>query len=146
MTEPEVHGPIDFLLLQFPGTRFPDAAADQMLELTRRGTIRLYDLLLVEKDANGTVTALDAGGASTEKVGSFAAFAGARSGMLNDDDLRQAADVMDAGSVGILIVFENTWAIPFVGAALEAGGQVIAGSRIPAQDVVDALDALDANT
>ena len=64
--------------------------------------------------------------------------------MLGDDDLKQAGEAMNPGTIAALIVYENAWAIPFVGAALEEGGAVVASARIPATDVIAALDALDA--
>ena len=76
----------------------------------------------------------------------FSSFAGARSGLLGDDDVAQAGEVMEPGTIAVLIVYENTWAIPFVAAARRAGGEMVATTRIPAQDVMEALDALDATS
>jgi hypothetical protein len=59
--------------------------------------------------------------------------------------MHEAAATMQPGTLAVLIVYENTWAVPFVAAAMQSGGALIAGARIPAQDVMDALDALDAN-
>ena len=75
--------------------------------------------------------------------GGFSYFAGARSGMLGDDDAREAAEAMEPGTVAALIVYENTWAAPFVAAVRNSGGEMIASARIPAADVIAALDALD---
>jgi len=58
--------------------------------------------------------------------------------------MRAAADAMVPGTLAVLIVYENTWAVPFVAAARESGGEMIASARIPAQDVMDALDSLEA--
>jgi hypothetical protein len=65
-------------------------------------------------------------------------------GLVGDEDVAVAADAMEPGTVAALLVYENSWAIPFVAAARDAGGQVVASARIPAQDVMDALDALEA--
>ena len=143
MSDIAVHGPIDFLLIEFPGDRVTGAAADALMGLVERGIIRVYDLLIVRKADDGTFTGIDVSDVSADHVGGFAAFTGARSGLLGDDDLRQAADAMEPGTVAALIVYENSWAVPFVAAARDAGGQVIASARIPAQDVMDALDALE---
>jgi hypothetical protein len=59
--------------------------------------------------------------------------------------MQKAAAAMQPGTLAVLIVYENTWAVPFVAAAMESGGELIASARIPAQDVMDALDALEAN-
>jgi hypothetical protein len=78
-------------------------------------------------------------------VGGFADLAGVRSGLLTDEDMEKAAAAMQPGTLAVLIVYENTWAVPFVAAAMESGGELIASARIPAQDVMDALDSLEAN-
>lgn len=144
MPDTNVHGPIDFLLIEFTGDRLTGAAADALLDLVDRGIVRVYDLLAVRKDDDGGFSGIELTDLSADTVGGFTAFSGARSGLLGDDDVAQAAQAMKPGTVAVLIVYENAWAVPFVAAAHEAGGQLIASARIPAQDVMDALDALDA--
>lgn len=144
MTDVDVHGPIDFVLIEFSGDRFTGRAADALLDLVEQGIVRVYDLLVVRKDGDGTFSGVEITDLSSEEIGGFSAFSGARSGLLDDDDVAAAADAMEPGTVAALIVYENAWAVPFVAAARDAGGQVIAGARIPAQDVMDALDALEA--
>lgn len=143
MTDRAMHGPVDFVLIEFAGDRLTGGAADALMDLVDRGIVRVYDLLVIRKDSDGSFSGIDISDLSADRVGGFTAFAGARSGLLGDDDLRQAADAMEPGTVAALIVYENSWAIPFVAAALDAGGQLIASARIPAQDVMDALDAID---
>jgi Family of unknown function (DUF6325) len=144
MSDLDVHGPIDFLLLEFPDGQRTGKPADALLDLVDRGIVRIYDLLVLRKAEDGTVSGMEITDLSADDVGGFTAFAGAQSGLLGDDDARQAADAMKPGTVAALLMYENAWAIPFVAAAREAGGQVIASARIPAQDVMDALDALEA--
>jgi Family of unknown function (DUF6325) len=143
MSDLDVHGPIDFLLLEFPDGERTGKPADALLELVDRGIIRIYDLLVLRKAEDGTVSGLEITDLSADDVGGFTAFAGARSGLLGDDDARQAAEAMQPGTVAALLMYENAWAIPFVATARGAGGQVIASARIPANDVMDALDALE---
>jgi len=140
----EVHGPIDFVLVEFPGDRITGGAADALADLVERGIIRLYDLLVVRKEEDGSFSGFDVAELADGAAGAFVAFAGARSGLLDDDDLQQAADAMEPGTIAALIVFENTWAIPFVARAMEAGGQLVASARIPADVVNAALDGLEA--
>ena len=143
MTETNIHGPIDFVLLEFSGDKLTGRAARALLDLVEAGIVRLYDVLVVGKAADGTTYGVDlASGAS--QVGDFAALAGARSGLLSDEDMHEAARAMAPGTLAALIVYENTWAIPFVAAAREAGGEMVASARIPAQDIMDVLDALEA--
>jgi len=143
MTAADVHGPVDFVLLEFTGNRLTGRAAEELLNLVDRGIVHVYDILVVGKDEDGGAYAVDLEQGAGQ-VGGFAEFQGARSGVLADDDLQQAADAMEPGTLAALIVYENTWAIPFVAAARESGGELIASGRIPVQDVIDALDDLDA--
>ncbi|HEX6256486.1 MAG TPA: DUF6325 family protein [Euzebyales bacterium] len=144
MSTPAIHGPVDFVLLEFPADRMTGAAAEAVMDLVDMGVIRVYDLLVIRKDEDGTVSGVELSDLTADQVGGFSAFAGARSGLLGDDDARQAADAMKPGTVAALLVYENAWAIPFIAAARDAGGQLIASARIPAPDVMDALDALEA--
>ena len=140
-TAPDVHGPIDFVLLEFPGDKLTGQAAPALMDLVERGVIRLYDLLVISKSADGAVEALEL--TDPEGLDGFTYFAGARSGLLGDDDVREAAAAMKPGTVAALIVYENTWAVPFVAAARDSGGELIASARIPAADVMAALDTLE---
>jgi hypothetical protein len=144
MSDSTVHGPIDFVLIEFPGDRLTGASADALMDLVDRGIVRVFDLLVIRKEDDGSFSGIDVSDLSADHVGGFTAFAGARSGLLDDDDVHQAADAMKPGTVAALIVYENAWAVPFVAATLDAGGQLVASARIPAQDVMDALDALEA--
>jgi hypothetical protein len=140
----EVHGPIDYLLLQFPEGADTSKSGDALLDLVVRGIIRIYDLLVVKKRADGSFAGVDISDLSEHGIAGFTAFAGARSGLLGDEDLAEAAGIMDDASTSVLIVYENSWAIPFVGAGLDAKGQVISSARIPATVVMDVLDELEA--
>ena len=136
-----MHGPVDYLLLEFRESRLTGGAAAAVLDLVDRGTIAVYDILVVGKDQEGAAYALDLAEA---EAGDFAGLAGARSGLLDDDDLADAASAMEPGTLAVLIVYENLWAIPFVAAAMESGGELIASARIPAPDLVAAVEALEA--
>ncbi|MCZ7536278.1 MAG: DUF6325 family protein [Acidimicrobiia bacterium] len=139
MSDDDVFGPIDFLLLEFPDREPTGETAAALVDLVESDTIRLYDLAAIRKDASGIVE-----GFEISDLG-FAAIAGARSGLLSEDDISEAAVAMEPSTVAVLLVYENRWAVPFVRAAHGAGGQVIASARIPATDIMAALDALDAS-
>jgi hypothetical protein len=142
MTKTDVHGPVDFVLIEFSGDRLTGRTAEALLDLVERGVVRVYDILMIGKDHDGSMYGIDIA-ESEGPVGSFTELAGARSGLLTDDDMREAGAAMEPGTLAALIIYENTWAIPFVAAALEAGGELIASARIPAPDVMAALDALE---
>jgi uncharacterized membrane protein len=144
MTTADVRGPIDFVLIEFSADRLTGRAAQALLDLVDKGIVALYDVLVVGKADDGTVYALDLAD-DVDRLGGFADLAWVRSGLLTDEEMHEAAATMQPGTLAVLIVYENTWAVPFVAATREAGGELIAGARIPAQDVMDALDALEAN-
>jgi uncharacterized membrane protein len=144
MTDAEVHGPVDYVLLEFHDDHLTGRAAAAVLDLVDRGLIAIYDVVVVGKDQQGAVYALDLAEAADSVVGDFSGLSGARSGLLDQDDMTEAAAAMDPGTLAVLIVFENLWAIPFVSAVREAGAELIASARIPAPDVMAALEALDA--
>jgi hypothetical protein len=137
-------GPIDYLLVEWPGRQPNGEVAPHLLDLVERGLIRILDLLFVSKDEEGNVAALniaDLGDEGTE----LAVFEGASSGLLGDEDVEQAGGVLEPGTSAALLVFENSWAAPFVGAVRRSGGELVASGRIPAEDVLAALEAAEAN-
>lgn len=138
MAVTDVPGPIDFVLVEFADGAPLEGPAAALLDLVEAGTIRLYDLVVLRTASDGSLEALEIGPDS-----SFVRFAGARSGLVGDEDLALAAQAMEPGTTAVLMVYENAWAIPFVAAAREAGGEMIATARIPAQDVIDVLDELE---
>lgn len=137
----EVHGPIDFVLIEFPQDRLTGEASQALVDLVESGVIRLWDLMVISKNADGSVEALEL--TDPSGVDGFSYFAGARSGLLGNEDLQDAAGAMEPGTVAALIVYENSWAIPFVAAARNSGGELIASARIPAPVVMEALESLE---
>jgi hypothetical protein len=144
MTTGDVHGPIDFVLMEFSADRLTGGAAQALLDLVDKGIVALYDVLVVGKADDGSTYALDMSD-DVDQLGGFAELAWVRSGLLTDEEMQEAAATMERGTLAVLIVYENTWAVPFVAAAMESGGELIAGARISSQEIVDVLDALEAN-
>jgi hypothetical protein len=144
-TTGDVYGPIDYVLIEFPSDRLTGAVAPQLVDLVERGVVRLLDLVVISKGADGAVEGVELTDPGGPAAG-FEYFAGARSGLLDDEDMRAAADAMRPGTVAALIIYENAWAVPFVGAVVDSGGELIASARIPAPDVMAALDALESES
>lgn len=143
----DVHGPIDFVLIEFPVDQTGSGAtAAAMMDLIQRKVVWVYDLIIIRKDADGSTASIELTEDSSEGLEGFAALASVRSGLLGDDEIAEASVAMEPGTAAVLIVYENLWAIPFVAAAREAGGDVIASARIPAQDVMAALDAMESDS
>lgn len=138
-----VTGPIDYLVLEFPGASFTGAALAAIVDLVDRGIVTVLDLRVVKHELDGSWTGLTI--ADLTAAGFDAdVFEGASSGLLDDDDLREAAAAIEPGSAAGILVYENTWARGFVAAALEQGASLVASGRIPATNVIAALDRLDA--
>ena len=143
MTAQDV-GPIDYLAIEFPEARMRGEGLAALLDLVDRGIIRLLDARAVVREADGTFTAAAIADLDGDGTLDLAVFEGVESGLIDDEDLRQAADLIEPGKVVALLMYENTWAIPFVNAMRRVGAELIASGRIPADEVVAALDALEA--
>jgi dihydroorotase-like cyclic amidohydrolase len=140
----QVVGPIDYLALELPARRMKGEGLAALVDLVDRGVIRVLDLRAVTREADGTFTAVAITDLDHDGTLDLAVFEGVESGLLDDDDLRQAAELIEPGKVVALLVYENTWAAPFVAAMRRAGAELIASGRIPADEVEAMLDVLEA--
>ena len=100
--------------------------------------------MFVMKEEDGTFAGFEATDLDQDQVGDFTIFEGASSGLLGEDDAATAAEAIEPGTAAAVIVYENRWAAPFAAAVRRNGGVLIDNQRIPAQDVIDALDAVEA--
>jgi hypothetical protein len=129
--ELETMGPIDYLVVEFPGNRMSGAALPHLIDLVDRGIVRILDLGFILRDADGSVRELMIDELPESVRSDFAVFEGARSGLLDFEDLTDAAGVIDPGSSAGVLVYENAWAAPFATALRRSGARVIADGRIP---------------
>lgn len=137
-------GPIDYLALEVPSGNLTGEGMRVLVDLVDRGIIRILDLRFATKAEDGTLTAVALTDLDGDGTLDLAVFEGVESGLLGEDDLEDAVSLIEPGNAVALLVYENTWAGPFVSAMRGAGAEVIASGRIPADDVVAALDALEA--
>ena len=137
-------GPIDYLAVELPSERMKGEGLAALVDLVDRGIIRLLDMRAVRREADGTFTAIAITDLDHDGTLDLAIFEGIESGLLDNDDLRQAAELIEPGKVVALMLYENTWAGPFVAAMRRAGAELIASGRIPADEVEAMLDALEA--
>jgi hypothetical protein len=143
MADLEDTGAIDWLLVEAPGKQINGEMVPPLLDLVDRRLIRILDVLVLVKRADDDFDALTTSDLDPEQVGDLGALAGASSGLLSDDDAATAASVLAPGSIGLMIVYENLWSLPFATAARKAGGQLVAQGHIPIPAIVAALDALE---
>jgi uncharacterized protein DUF6325 len=134
-------GPIDYLVVEFPGSRMTGEGLPLLVDLVDRGIIRILDLVFVKKELDGTVRGLAIADVDNDGQLDLAVFEGASSGLLGQEDLDEAGGVLEPGSSAGLLVYENTWAAPFAKALRRGDAQVVANGRIPVQALLAALDA-----
>jgi hypothetical protein len=137
--ELEEMGPIDYLLVEWPGRQPNGEIAPHLVDLVDRGLIRILDLIFLAKGEDGSVEVLELG-----EIPALVQFEGAAAGLVDEEDLEEAAAVMEPGTSAGLLVYENRWAAPFAIAVRQSGGQLVSSGRIPIQAVLAALDAAEA--
>ena len=136
-------GPIDYLIVEWPGRQPTGEAAPHLIDLADRGLVRILDLVFLVKDEDGSVTTLEIADLG-DQASAFADFEGASSGLLSDEDAEEAGNALEPGTSAALLVYENRWAAPFAAAVRRSGGQLVATGRIPIQAMLAALDAAEA--
>lgn len=141
--EQDEMGPIDYVLVEWPGRQPNGEAVPHLIDLVDRGLIRIIDLAFITKDEDGSVAGLELSDLG-DAVAELAVFEGASSGLLGDEDFEEAGGALEPGTSAALLVYENRWAAPFAAAVRRSGGQLVASGRIPVEDVLAALDAAEA--
>ncbi|MFF5922117.1 DUF6325 family protein [Streptomyces flavochromogenes] len=141
--EAEELGPIDYLIVEFPGNRMTGEGLPLLVDLVDRGLIRILDLTFVRKEEDGSVSGLEIADLTGDGELDLAVFEGASSGLLGQDDLEEAASALQPGSSAGILVYENRWAAPFAAALNRGGAQVVASGRIPVPALMAALDTTD---
>ncbi|MDT0479976.1 MULTISPECIES: DUF6325 family protein [Streptomyces] len=136
-------GPIDYLVVEFPGNRMTGEGFPLLVDLVDRGLIRILDLTFIRKDLDGSVTGLEIGDLTGDGELDLAVFEGASSGLLGQDDLVEAAAALEPGNSAGVLIYENLWAAPFAAALRRGGAELVASGRIPVPAVLAALDAAE---
>ena len=134
-------GPVDFLIIEFPAGQqnFTGEIAEELVKLVDSGTIRVVDAIILTKDDEGTVDAMELSDAGD--LGALVELEAELAELLAAEDVENLANAMEPGSVAGVLVYENVWAAPFAAAARRAGGQLIANGRIPIQAIAASLEA-----
>ncbi len=134
-------GPIDYVVVEFPAgaSNFTGEMAAELLSLVDAGTIRVIDLIILTKDDDGTIDAMEI--TDLEDLNGLEVLEAELAEFLAAEDAALLAAAMDPGSTAGVVVYENLWAAPFASAARRAGGQLIANGRIPSQAIIAAIEA-----
>jgi hypothetical protein len=134
-------GPVDYLIVEFPAGQqnFTGEGADELLRLHDAGTIRIMDVLILSKNDDGSVEAMEL--SDLPELGELTRLEAQLAQTLAAEDVENLAAALDPGSVAGVLVYENLWAAPFASAMRRAGGQLIANGRIPIQALIAAVEA-----
>ena len=138
-------GPVDYVIVEFPAgaQNFTGEGADELLRLHDAGIIRIMDILILIKDADGSVEAMEL--SDLPELGELQRIEAQLAQTLAEEDVVHLAAAMDPGSTAGVLVYENLWAAPFASAMRRAGGQLIANGRIPVQALIAAIEADEAD-
>ncbi len=139
----EEMGPIDYIVLEWPGKQPAGDVAPLLVDLVERGIIRILDIAFMVKGEDGSVAALDIG-AINGGSGGWGEFDGASAGLLGDEDVQEAAAALEPGTSAAVLVWENRWAAPVAVALRKSGGQLVASGRLPIQAILASLEAAEA--
>jgi Family of unknown function (DUF6325) len=138
----EEMGPIDYVVLEWPGRQPDGTVAPLILDAVERGIIRILDVAFMVKGEDGAIATIEA----AEVGGEFTVLDGASSGLIGPEELEDAAEVLEPGTSAAVLVWENLWAAPIAVAIRRSGGQLVASGRIPIQAILATLDRLEAET
>lgn len=134
-------GPVDWLVVEFPGSRFRGEIAPALDDLVEAGTIRVLDLLLIKKGEDGSLDFYELSDLEESELGTLRGYEAELAMLLSAEDVEAVAAAVEPGSSAALLVWENSWAAPFASAVRRAGGQLVATGRIPIQALLAAVEA-----
>jgi Family of unknown function (DUF6325) len=134
-------GPVDYIVVEFPAgaSNFTGEMSEELLRLVDAGTIRLIDILILTKDADGSVDAMEL--SDIDELGDLQRLEAELAELLAAEDVEHLAAAMEPGSTAGVLIWENLWAAPFASAARRSGGQLIANGRIPIQAIIASIEA-----
>ena len=133
-------GPVEYMVVAFPGNQFKGEIAPALGDLVDSGTIRVLDLAFIMKDAEGNVVGAELEDAGSEVIRAFEALTFERGGLISDDDILQIGEALDPESSAAILVWEDLWAARFADAVRNAGGVLVDIQRIPHEIVQAAID------
>ena len=134
-------GPVDWIVVEFPGSRFNGEIAPALRDLIERDLVRVLDLLVLKKDPDGELEAFELSDLDQEEIGELRSYEAQLAMLLSEDDVAAVAAAVEPGSSAAVLVWENIWAAPFASAVRRSGGQLVASGRIPIQAILAAIEA-----
>lgn len=143
MGSEEMLGPVDYLVVEFPAEKanFSGEMAAELTSLVERGLVRVLDLVLLEKNEDGSIEVAELSDADEATVGKLLSLEGDLAMLLAEEDVEKFAEIIEPGSIAAVLVYENRWAAPFAASVRRSGGQLVANGRIPTQALLAAMES-----
>jgi uncharacterized protein DUF6325 len=141
--EAESLGPISYLIVEFPDSQMTGEGFPILLDLVDRGLIRILDFVFVRREVDGSIAALELQDIDADGQFDVAVFEGVSSGLLDESDLEDAKAAIQPGSSAGILIFENRWAAPFIGALRRGEAELVAAGYISQDTLVASLDATE---
>jgi hypothetical protein len=133
-------GSIEYAVIAFPGNHFKGEIIPAIQELVDNGIVRILDLVLVVRDADGGVQSIEVSALPPDQAAPFAGLDHDVQGLLSEDDIAGIASALEPDSSAALLVWENVWSSRFAEAVMNADGVLVANVKVPADVVKEALD------
>ena len=134
-------GPVDWMVIEFPGSKFNGEIAPKIQDLVDRGLVRVLDVLFLKKDDDGSLEAFEISDLDDSETGLLRSYENDLAHLLSEDDVTAVAAAIEPASSAVVLVWENLWAAPVGAAIRHAGGQLVASGRIPIQALLAAIEA-----
>jgi uncharacterized membrane protein len=141
VVSPDVLGSVDWIVVEFPGSKFNGEVAPAIQDLVERGLIRVLDLLIIKKDDDGEFEVFEMSDLDDSELGELRRDEAELAMVLSEQDVLDLAVTISPGSSAAVLVWENVWAAPVGAAIRHAGGQLVASGRIPTQAILAVIEA-----
>ncbi len=139
-------GPVEWMEIALPGTKLTRSIVQPLRKLVDSGTIRIIDLVVLHKDSDGAVAALELDGLEPDEAALFDDLDGDVLGLLNEQDIALAGEALAPGSSAAVLVWEDLWVTSFGQAVQEAGGWLVAHDKVPVEVAAASLKAASAES
>ena len=136
------YGPVDFVALEFKGNQFKGEIFPELMKLVNDEIVRVIDIIVVKKDADGTVTHQEIQETDQSVLAVFNPLKAEINGMIQVEDIEMIGEKLEPNTTAALLMFENLWAVNFVKAIENANGRSVMHVRIPHEDVVEVMDKI----
>lgn len=133
------YGPVDFLALEFKNENLKGEVLPALLNLVEKKIVRVIDLVIVQKYADGHYEAVEVKQLSPDVLSVVDMLNPEISGIIQVEDIDMIAEKMANDTLAAALLIENLWAVEFKETLLRADANLIAQIRIPHETVEEVL-------